>query len=70
MNWEVTIRLLEDGTYKVTRRLPEYSLAETKIFENKNDAMQQFHEWLDFTNDAQDYIILLCNNGMSKGNNT
>lgn len=49
MNWEVTIRLLEDGTYKVTRRLPEYSLAETKIFENKGDAMQQFHEWLDLS---------------------
>ena len=47
MNWEVTIRSLEDGTYKVTRRLPDYSIAETKIFIDKNDAVRQFQEWLD-----------------------
>lgn len=47
MNWEVTIRSLEDGTFKVTRRLPEYSVAETKIFINKTEAIMQFQAWLD-----------------------
>lgn len=44
MEWEVTIKYLEDGTYKVTRRLPDYSIAETKVFEDKAEAILQFHE--------------------------
>ena len=46
MNWEVTIRLSKDGTYKVTTRLPEYSIAETKIFKSKKQALRQFQAWL------------------------
>lgn len=37
----------ETGTkYKVTRRLAEMSVAETKIFHSKEEAKQQFEEWL------------------------
>jgi len=32
--------------YKVTRRIPELSVAETKIFNSKEEAKQQFEEWL------------------------
>tara|TARA_Y100000034_G_C6833279_1_gene376330 strand:- start:46 stop:177 length:132 start_codon:yes stop_codon:yes gene_type:complete len=31
--------------YKVTRRLPELDVAETKIFPTKKDAKKQFEEW-------------------------
>jgi hypothetical protein len=33
--------------YKVTKRLPDMSVAETKIFETKEEAKKQFDEWLD-----------------------
>lgn len=37
----------ETGTkYKVIRRLAEMSVAETKIFHSKEEAKQQFKEWL------------------------
>ncbi len=32
--------------YKVTRRLPELGIAETKIFFNKKKAKKQFRKWL------------------------
>ena len=32
--------------YKVTRRLPEMAVAETKIFSSKKDALLQVEEWL------------------------
>jgi hypothetical protein len=32
--------------YKVTRRLPELTVAETKIFFSKKEALAQFEEWL------------------------
>ena len=32
--------------YKVTRRIPELSVAETKIFNSKEKAKLQFEEWL------------------------
>jgi hypothetical protein len=50
MTWEVTLKVLKhkDGLkYKVTRRLPEYYTSETKIFNNKEEALKQFHEWLE-----------------------
>ncbi len=47
--WEVSIITLESPTgtrFKVTRRLAEMSVAETKIFDNKEEAINQFEEWL------------------------
>jgi len=47
--WEVTIMELKNGTgkkYKVTRRLPEMSVAETGFFASKESALKQFKEWL------------------------
>ena len=40
---------LENGIgkkYKVTRRIPELMVSETKIYRLKKDATQQFDEWL------------------------
>ena len=47
--WEISIIELENKEgkkYKVTRRLPEMSVAETKIFDSKEKAIMQFNEWL------------------------
>ncbi len=42
------MELEENNTlkYKVTRRIPELSIAETKIFNSKEEAKRQFEEWL------------------------
>ena len=48
-NWEVSIiELKKNGKikYKVTRRLPTMSVAETKMFNSKEEAMKQLQEWL------------------------
>lgn len=47
--WEVSIieiRTKEGLRYKVTRRLPEMSVAETKIFTSKEEALRQVEDWL------------------------
>ena len=47
--WEVSvIELKKSGKtkYKVTRRLPEMSVAETKMFDSKQEALNQVQEWL------------------------
>ena len=47
--WEISIIEFENHVgkkYKVTRRLPELSVAETKIFVSKEQAKSQFDEWL------------------------
>lgn len=47
--WEVSIIQLQNNIgkkFKVTRRLSEMSVAETKIFKNKKRAKKQFDEWL------------------------
>lgn len=47
--WEISISEFEDNDgkkYKVTRRLPEMSVAETKIFKSKEKAKEQFAKWL------------------------
>jgi len=47
--WEVSIIEFQEGDqikYKVTRRLAEMSVAETKIFSSKQEAKRQFEEWL------------------------
>jgi hypothetical protein len=49
MKWEITIAEFEDDEgkkYKVTRRLPDRVVAETKIFRSKDAAKKQFDEWL------------------------
>ena len=42
--WEVSLIELENHEikYKVTRRIPELSIAETKIFKSKKEAKKQF----------------------------
>ena len=47
--WEVSImEIHQNGSvvYKVTRRLAEMEVAETKIFGSKEKAKEQFDEWL------------------------
>lgn len=47
--WEVSIIALQNKTgkkFKVTRRLPELSVAETKIFKGEKKAKKKFDEWL------------------------
>lgn len=47
--WEVSFMQLENGTeikFKVTRRMPSLSIAETKMFNSKEEAKKQFEEWL------------------------
>lgn len=36
----------EGKKYKVTRRLPELFIAETKVFKSKGKAKAKFNEWL------------------------
>ncbi len=38
---------LSPDQFKVTRRLPEASVAETKFFKTLDEALVQFEEWLD-----------------------
>lgn len=48
--WEVSIISLKDENeivYKVTRRYPSMSVAETKVFTDKESAKKQFEDWLD-----------------------
>ena len=47
--WEVSIiEMTNNGElkFKVTRRIPELSIAETKFFKTKEEAKKQFDEWL------------------------
>ena len=47
--WEISIIEYEDYTgkkYKVTGRLPDMSVAKTKIFKSKEEAKKQFDDWL------------------------
>lgn len=48
--WEISIlEMQKDGKifYKVTRRLPEMSVAETKVFSSLKEAKAQLEEWLE-----------------------
>ena len=51
IKWEVSIiELKENGKkYKVTRRMPDMHIAETKVFDSKEDAIAQFEEWTRLT---------------------
>ncbi len=47
--WEVSIMEIQEGKiikYKVTRRIAELSVAETRIFASKEEAKEQFEIWL------------------------
>ena len=47
--WEISIIEVEDtegSKFKVTRRIADYSVAETKFFTSKKKAKQQFEQWL------------------------
>jgi hypothetical protein len=47
--WEISFIELKNNKgkkYKVTRRIPEMSIAETKIFRSKKMAKKKFDEWL------------------------
>ena len=47
--WEVSIIEIHEENeikYKVTRRLADLAVAETKVFSTKEEAKQQFEEWL------------------------
>ena len=47
--WEVSIMQFFNHIgrkYEVTRRLPQLSMAETKIFRSKKKAKKQFEDWL------------------------
>jgi hypothetical protein len=47
--WEVPLIELQNGSgkkFKVTRRLPELLVAETKVFRTKAQAKKQFETWL------------------------
>ena len=47
--WEVSITEVHDGEikkYKVTKRLPELSISETRILDSKEEAIKLFNEWL------------------------
>ncbi|MCK4589692.1 MAG: hypothetical protein KAT77_04555 [Nanoarchaeota archaeon] len=49
--WEVSIMEFEDEEgqkFKVTRRLPDASVAETKVFKNKEEAKKLFDNWLNY----------------------
>ena len=48
--WEVSIIELENSKgrlFKVTRKFPEMSIAETRILRNKEKAKKLFYKWLD-----------------------
>ena len=48
--WEVSIIELkndDDKKFKVTRRIPDLAVAETKFFKTKQEAKEQFDEWLE-----------------------
>jgi hypothetical protein len=48
-DWEISLLVFKDsGTkkYKVTRRLPSMTIAETKIFQSMEEAMTQFEDWI------------------------
>lgn len=47
--WEVSIIELHNGgeRFKVTRRLPGLAVAETRLFQTKEEAKRQIDEWLE-----------------------
>jgi hypothetical protein len=49
---EVSILILRTKTgtqYKVTRRIPELHVAETRLFSSRDEARSQFDDWLKYS---------------------
>jgi hypothetical protein len=46
---EVSIIELKDNgkKFKVTKRVPDMSISDTKFFDSKEDALKQFKTWLE-----------------------
>ncbi len=47
--WELSFAELENTIgkiFKVTRRMPDMGVAETKMFRSRDEAIRQFNEWL------------------------
>ncbi|MBI2557789.1 hypothetical protein HYW20_00560 [Candidatus Woesearchaeota archaeon] len=47
--WEISVMEFQNYSgkkFKVTRRMSELSVAETKLFKSKKKAKKQFDEWL------------------------
>lgn len=48
--WEISIIEVKNNKwkwFKVTRRIPEFGIAETRFFKYNNEAKKQFEEWLE-----------------------
>ena len=48
MKWVASLKAFRTNgkkLFKVTRRLPDLSVAETKVFNAQEEALQQFIEW-------------------------
>ena len=49
LKWEITLMAIHANSatfYKVTRRMPELYVAETRMFSSKDEALEQFDAWL------------------------
>ena len=49
-NWKVSILELDKNgikIYKISRRIPDMSISETKIFKTKEEAKNKVKEWLE-----------------------
>lgn len=49
--WTISLLEVENSEgmkYKVTRTIPELSVSETKMFKDKEEALKQFNEWLEY----------------------
>lgn len=47
--WEVSIVELQDGKdslFKISQRIPDLSVAETRVFKDKKSAKRLFDKWL------------------------
>ena len=42
----IALKTVSGKQFKVTRRFPELSVSETKIFSSEKEAKKQFEEWL------------------------
>ncbi len=49
ITWEISILELRDEVeikYKITKRIPQVAIAETKICNSKKEVLKQLVEWL------------------------
>ncbi len=50
IKWEVSIIELKDNgsQYKVTKRIPDLGISDTKLFSKIEKALEQFREWTEY----------------------